>query len=52
MTDKLKKLEEESKIRKKLEKIEMLINTTPIVSEKYTNKNSNNNSFYKVEIYR
>lgn len=51
MTDKLKRLEEESKIRKKLEEIEMLINTTHIITERYINP-SNDNSSDKVEIYR
>lgn len=52
MTDNLKRLEEESKIRKKLEEIEMLINTTHIISERYSNMNTKSNSHDKVEIYR
>jgi len=51
VTDKLKRLEEESKIRKKLEEIEKLLDSTHIVTERYINP-SNHNSSDKVEIYR
>jgi len=51
VTDKLKRLEEESKIRKKLEEIEKLLDSTHIITDRYINP-SNHNSSDKVEIYR
>jgi len=51
VTDRKKNTDEESKIRKKLEEIEQLINSTHIITERYINP-SNKYSSDKVEIYR
>ena len=52
MTDSSKNNEDSAKIKKKIEEIEKLLNSTHIISERYSNMNTKSNSHDKVEIYR
>jgi len=51
VTDRSKNKEDSAKIKKRIEEIEKLLDSTHIITEKYINP-SNNNSSDKVEIYR